>query len=111
MLAMFHGYTKSLTPLQNVFLPCVTLSCQENKHCHVKIEIIFKILIDKIQELAVINWVNYISPKLPADDPLRVIQKNFRNNLVIMNKFGRFPHRNEILGRQSTPDEVKNYQK
>jgi len=90
MLAMFHGYTKALTPLQNVFLPCVTLSCQENKHCH---------------ELAVINWVNYISPKLPAEDPLRVLQKNFRNNLVIMKKFGRFPHRNEILGRQSTPEE------
>eukprot|EP00091_Calanus_sinicus_P005523 TRINITY_DN15964_c0_g1_i3.p1 TRINITY_DN15964_c0_g1~~TRINITY_DN15964_c0_g1_i3.p1 ORF type:complete len:112 (-),score=30.16 TRINITY_DN15964_c0_g1_i3:366-701(-) len=30
MLAMFHGYTKALTPLQNIFLPCVTLSCQEN---------------------------------------------------------------------------------
>jgi len=90
MLAMFHGYTKALTPLQNIFLPCVTLSCQENKHCH---------------ELVVINWVNYISPKLPADDPLRIVQKNFKNNLAIMNKFGRFPHRNAVLGRQSTPEE------
>ena len=54
----------------------------------------------------VINWVNYISPKLPADDPLRIVQKNFKNNLAIMNKFGRFPHRNAVLGRQSTPEEV-----
>ena len=23
-----------------------------------------------------------------------------------MNKFGRFPHRNELLGRESTPEEV-----
>eukprot|EP00092_Neocalanus_flemingeri_P017390 GFUD01018810.1.p1 GENE.GFUD01018810.1~~GFUD01018810.1.p1 ORF type:complete len:603 (-),score=205.48 GFUD01018810.1:142-1752(-) len=92
MLAIFHGYTKALTPLQNIFLPCVTLSTQENKHCH---------------ELAVQIWVNYISPKLPAEDPLRIIQKNFKNNLDIMNKFGRFPHRNELLGRESTPEEAE----
>jgi len=90
MLAIFHGYTKALTPLQNIFLPCVPLATQENKHCH---------------ELAVQIWVNYISPKLPEDDPLRIIQKNLKNNLEIMNKFGRFPHRNKLLGRVSTPEE------
>ena len=25
----------------------------------------------------------------------------------IIERFGRYPHRNEILGRQSTPDEIK----
>lgn len=29
------------------------------------------------------------------------------NHLVIVERFGRFPHRNEILGRQSTPEEIE----
>ena len=30
-----------------------------------------------------------------------------RKHLVIVERFGRFPHRNEILGRESTPEEVE----
>ena len=30
-----------------------------------------------------------------------------RKHLVIIERFGRFPHRNEVLGRQSTPEELK----
>jgi uncharacterized protein (DUF924 family) len=26
---------------------------------------------------------------------------------AIIDRFGRYPHRNEILGRQSTPEEIK----
>ena len=34
-LAIFRGYTRALPTLQNVFLPCIALTCQENLHCHV----------------------------------------------------------------------------
>ena len=37
---------------------------------------------------------------------MRIIQNNFTNSLRIIKKFGRFPHRNQILGRESTEDEV-----
>lgn len=30
-----------------------------------------------------------------------------RNHFVIIERFGRFPHRNAILGRQSTPEEIE----
>jgi uncharacterized protein (DUF924 family) len=30
-----------------------------------------------------------------------------RNHLVIVERFGRFPHRNAILGRESTPEEIE----
>jgi len=88
--AIFRGYTRALPPLQNVFLPCFVLTCTENVHCH---------------ELAAEIWINYISPKLSKEDPLRVIQNNFTNSLKIMRTFGRFPHRNQLLGRESTAEE------
>ncbi len=34
-------------------------------------------------------------------------EKFARNHHEVIAKFGRFPHRNEILGRQSTPEELK----
>jgi uncharacterized protein (DUF924 family) len=30
-----------------------------------------------------------------------------RKHLVIIERFGRFPHRNEVLGRETTPEEAK----
>ena len=59
-----------------------------------------------LQELASEIWINYVAPKLPPDDPLRVIQNNFKNALNIIRTFGRFPHRNELLGRENTDNEV-----
>ena len=32
---------------------------------------------------------------------------NHRNHLTVVEQFGHFPHRNEIMGRESTPEEVK----
>ena len=58
------------------------------------------------QELASEIWINYVAPKLPPDDPLRVIQNNFKNALNIIRTFGRFPHRNDLLGRTNTDNEV-----
>ena len=31
---------------------------------------------------------------------------NCRNHLTVVGQFGHFPHRNEIMGRESTPEEV-----
>jgi len=87
LTAIFRGYHRALTPLQTIFLPGMALSCQEDIHCH---------------ELASEIWINYVAPKLPPDDPLRVIQNNFKNSLNIIRTFGRFPHRNDLLGRKTT---------
>lgn len=108
-MAIFRGYTRALPPLQCVFLPCIVLTCQENLHCHVSIFLPPHLATSDIQELAAEMWINFISPKLSKEDPLRVIQNNFTNSLKIMKKFGRFPHRNQVLGRKSTDDEVRLY--
>jgi len=57
------------------------------------------------QELGVQIWINYIQAKLPPLDPLRIIQDIFRRNQVVVERFGRFPHRNKLLGRESTSQE------
>lgn len=90
--AIFYGYWKSLTPLQIIFMPCMVLATAENLH---------------FQELGVQIWVNYIQSMIPPEDPLRVIQDVLKRNYEVIKKFGRFPHRNQILGRQSTPAEVE----
>jgi len=89
--AIFYGYWKSLSPLQTVFLPCMVLSTSENLH---------------FQELSVQIWINYIQEKLPNEDPLRIIQSIFKQNYEVIKQFGRFPHRNKLLGRKSTPEET-----
>ena len=43
------------------------------------------------------NQVFYFTPKF----------FHCRNHLKVVEKFKRFPHRNEIHGRKSTPEEVK----
>jgi uncharacterized protein (DUF924 family) len=44
-----------------------------------------------------------LAPELPSDnDALEYARKH----LVIIERFGRFPHRNAILGRPSTPEEL-----
>jgi len=90
--AIFYGYWKSLTPLQTIFLPCMVLATAENLH---------------FQELGVQVWVNYISAKLPPQDPLRIIQEIFKRNMEVIREFGRFPHRNKILSRANTEEEDK----
>jgi len=90
--AIFYGYWKSLTPLQTIFLPCMVLATAENQH---------------FQELGVQVWVNYISAKLPPQDPLRIIQEIFKRNMEVIKEFGRFPHRNKMLSRANTEEEEK----
>ncbi|XP_023332317.1 uncharacterized protein LOC111704327 [Eurytemora carolleeae] len=57
------------------------------------------------QELGVQVWVNYVQARLPNEDPLRIIQEIFKRNLNVIQRFGRFPHRNRVLGRKSTEKE------
>jgi uncharacterized protein (DUF924 family) len=49
-----------------------------------------------------------LSATLPRRDPDRrgSLRRYGRPYLDVIERFGRFPHRNEILGRQSTPEEV-----
>ena len=63
-------------------------------------------IINLMQELATEIWINFVLPRIPKDDPLRLIQNNFKNSYNIIKTFGRYPHRNTILGRESTKDEV-----
>jgi len=35
------------------------------------------------------------------------IQKSWNDHTVVIKKFGRYPHRNEILNRKSTPEEIE----
>ena len=44
---------------------------------------------------------------LPDDEPNRKAKESARRHLEIIRRFGRFPHRNEILGRPSTAAEIE----
>jgi len=35
------------------------------------------------------------------------IQKSWNDHTIVIKKFGRYPHRNEILKRKSTPEEIE----
>ncbi|HWB77215.1 MAG TPA: DUF924 family protein [Nannocystaceae bacterium] len=44
---------------------------------------------------------------LPDDDNRKIAVDYAQKHLDVIAKFGRFPHRNEMLGRPSTPEETK----
>lgn len=44
---------------------------------------------------------------LPDDDNRKIAVDYAQKHLDVIEKFGRFPHRNEMLGRPSTPEETK----
>ena len=48
----------------------------------------------------------YAREHLPADDDRDKSLEYGRNHRVIIERFGRFPHRNAALGRTSTPEEI-----
>ena len=41
------------------------------------------------------------------DEQFKMIYDYSVKHLEIIERFGRFPHRNEILGRESTPEEIE----
>ena len=62
----------------------------------------------EIQELSIFHF-----NQLMADAPIP-LKKTFEsyakyawNHYVIIEKFGRFPHRNAVLGRESKPEEIE----
>lgn len=61
-----------------------------------------------MQRLCVRLFARMVEEARPADVARAQNHLDFaRQHLVIVERFGRFPHRNEILGRASTPEEVE----
>jgi len=89
---LYLGHHRYLSPLHAVFMPCLVLTHAENVH---------------LQKLCVTIWNHYVQKKLKPNDPLFTFEGIFLNHLKVVEKFKRFPHRNEIHGRKSTPEEVK----
>jgi len=92
MKAVYHNFHRTITPLQAIFMPCLVLTHSE---------------LFQHQELCVDIWCHLIQHTLPQDDQLRIFGMIFLNHLKVIAKFGRFPHRNEIMGRESTAEEIR----
>ena len=43
--------------------------------------------------------------ELAPDDPLNAFHEIFHRHVAVIMRFGRFPHRNRVLGRANTPAE------
>jgi uncharacterized protein (DUF924 family) len=90
---MRHGDLETLPALQSVFF-CMPLQHAESR---------------EMQALSVTIFENLATAEAPA--PLAAALKNFADYAVmhrdIIERFGRFPHRNKVLGRQSTGAELE----
>jgi len=58
------------------------------------------------QELCVDIWIHYVQNSLCQEDPLRIFEMIFVKHLKVIQNYGRFPHRNDIMGRDSTASEL-----
>jgi uncharacterized protein (DUF924 family) len=85
--AIAHGFDQHLTPIQRIFL-YVPLEHSEN-------------LEHQRQCVALFQQLFATTPDL--DDVLDYAQRHY----AVIDRFGRFPHRNEILGRSTTPEEAE----
>ncbi|MDA5093731.1 DUF924 family protein [Aliiroseovarius sp. KMU-50] len=86
--AIRNGLVDQLQLIERVF-PCLVLTHSEEV---------------SDQELCLSEWAR-VQVDLAQDDPLRVFEDIFRRHHDVIRKFGRFPHRNELLGRSSSPEE------
>src|SRR6476661_3376791 len=82
------GVSKRLRPIERVFL-CLVLTHSE--------------ALDD-QYLCMEEWGRAMEDLAP-DDPLNVFHEIFHRHVAVIQRFGRFPHRNKMLGRTSTPAE------
>ncbi len=82
--ALEHGYEKELMPVQRWFI-YFPLGHSES-------------LSDQLQ-------VEELARKLGDDADSVFIQGSARKHRDVIKRFGRFPHRNHILNRESTPEE------
>jgi uncharacterized protein (DUF924 family) len=82
------GAAKRLRPVERVFL-CLVLTHSEAL---------------EDQRLCLSEWDRTMA-ELALDDPLCVFHDIFNRHLAVIQRFGRFPHRNALLGRASTKEE------
>jgi alkyl hydroperoxide reductase subunit AhpC/uncharacterized protein (DUF924 family)/CRP-like cAMP-binding protein len=82
------GVAKDLRPIERVFL-CLVLTHSEAL---------------EDQHLCMEEWERAME-ELAPDDPLNVFHEVFHRHVAVIMRFGRFPHRNTVLGRASTPAE------
>ena len=89
MRALYNGYHMRVTMLESTFF-CMVLTHAEDVH---------------LQALCVEMWKR-ISANLPPNDVLHKFDVIFERHQVVIERFGRFPHRNEVLGRATTSEEA-----
>ena len=82
------GVGGRLRPIERVFL-CLALTHSEAL---------------EDQHLCMEEWGRAMDDLAP-DDPLNAFHEIFHRHLAVIMRFGRFPHRNEVLQRASTPAE------
>ena len=86
--AIKRGVIDKLQLIERVF-PCLVLTHSEN-------------LAD--QHLCMEEWAK-VESELSPTDPLLVFHEIFQRHVDVIERFGRFPHRNELLDRASTDEE------
>ena len=82
------GVSERLRPIERVFL-CLALSHSESM---------------EDQHLCMEEWRRAMD-ELAADDPLNAFHEIFHRHVAVIQRFGRFPHRNKILQRANTAAE------
>ena len=82
------GVVHKLQLIERVF-PCLVLTHSENL---------------KDQHLCMEEWAK-VELELSSTDPLRVFQEIFKRHVEVIDRFGRFPHRNDLVDRITTPEE------
>jgi alkyl hydroperoxide reductase subunit AhpC/uncharacterized protein (DUF924 family) len=82
------GVGRRVRPIERIFL-CLALTHSE------AIE---------DQHLCMEEWTRAMD-ELAPDDPLNAFHEIFHRHLAVVMRFGRFPHRNKLLQRASTPAE------
>ena len=88
--AIKRGVIDKMQLIERVF-PCLVLTHSES-------------LSD--QHLCMEEWAK-VEAELSSTDPLFVFHEVFQRHVDVIAKFGRFPHRNALLGRDSTAEEVE----
>jgi alkyl hydroperoxide reductase subunit AhpC/uncharacterized protein (DUF924 family)/CRP-like cAMP-binding protein len=82
------GVARRLRPVERVFL-CLALTHSEAL---------------EDQHLCMEEWGRAME-ELAPEDPLNAFHEIFHRHLAVVMRFGRFPHRNKVLQRASTPAE------
>ena len=86
--ALRAGASERLQPIERVFL-CLALTHSEAL---------------EDQHLCMQEW-GHAMAELALDDPLNAFDEIFDRHLAVIQRFGRFPHRNKVLQRASTAAE------